>query len=65
MTHLAIFTELPGGATEVDVTQSLQNDDDAFAIPADSFARAVAFAISRPEEADINEIWFRPMRHEL
>jgi hypothetical protein len=30
------------------------------AIPADSFARAVAFAISRPEDVDINEILFRP-----
>ena len=26
------------------------------AIPADSFARAVAFAISQPEDVDINEI---------
>jgi NADP-dependent 3-hydroxy acid dehydrogenase YdfG len=30
------------------------------AIPADSFARAVAFAISQPEDVDINEIVFRP-----
>ena len=35
------------------------------AIPADSFARAVAFAISQPEEVDINEILFRPTRQEL
>lgn len=32
----------------------------AQAIPADSFARAVAFAMSQPEEVDINEILFRP-----
>ena len=34
------------------------------AIPADSFARAVAFAISQPEDVDINEILFRPTRQE-
>jgi len=32
------------------------------AIPADSFARAVAFAISQPEDVDANEILFRPTR---
>ena len=37
----------------------------AYAIPADSFARAVAFAISQPEDVDINEILFRPTRQEL
>jgi NADP-dependent 3-hydroxy acid dehydrogenase YdfG len=34
------------------------------AIPADSFARVVAFAISQPEDVDINEILFRPTRQE-
>jgi NADP-dependent 3-hydroxy acid dehydrogenase YdfG len=34
------------------------------AIPADSFARAMAFAISQPEEVDVNEIVFRPTRQE-
>jgi NADP-dependent 3-hydroxy acid dehydrogenase YdfG len=34
------------------------------AIPADSFARAVAFAISQPDEVDINEILFRPTQQE-
>jgi NADP-dependent 3-hydroxy acid dehydrogenase YdfG len=33
--------------------------------PADSFARAVAFAISQPDEVDVNEIVFRPTRQEL
>ena len=35
------------------------------AIPAGSFARAVAFAISQPEDVDVNEILFRPTRQEL
>ncbi|CBJ40273.1 Putative Short-chain alcohol dehydrogenase precursor (plasmid) [Ralstonia solanacearum CMR15] len=30
------------------------------AIPAASFARMVEFAISQPEDVDINEILFRP-----
>jgi NADP-dependent 3-hydroxy acid dehydrogenase YdfG len=33
-------------------------------IPAESFARAVAFAIGQPEDVDINEILFRPTRQE-
>ena len=33
--------------------------------PADSLARAVAFAISQPEDLDVNEILFRPSRQEL
>jgi len=35
------------------------------AIPAGSFARAVAFANSQPEDVDINEIVFRPTKQEL
>jgi NADP-dependent 3-hydroxy acid dehydrogenase YdfG len=36
-----------------------------YAIPAKSFANMVAFAISEPEEVDVNEILFRPTRQEL
>ena len=38
---------------------------ESVAIPAESFARAVAFAISQPEEVDVNEILFRPTRQGL
>lgn len=34
-------------------------------VSADSFARAVSFAISQPEELDINEILFRPTAQEF
>ncbi len=34
------------------------------AILADSFARAVAFAMSQPDDVDINEILFRPTSQE-
>jgi NADP-dependent 3-hydroxy acid dehydrogenase YdfG len=60
----AVATELPGSATEADVAKSLQDFYAAYAISADSFARAVAFAISQPEDMDVNEILFRPTRQE-
>jgi NADP-dependent 3-hydroxy acid dehydrogenase YdfG len=58
----AIDTELPSSATEPDVAENLKEFYEEYAIPADSFARAVAFAISQPEEVDINEILYRPTR---
>ena len=36
-----------------------------FAIPAESFASMVAFAMTQPEDVDVNEILFRPTRQEL
>lgn len=60
----AVATELPGSATEADVAQKLKDFYDAYAIPAEAFARAVSFAISQPEDVDINEILFRPTRQE-
>ena len=38
---------------------------DDIAIPADSFARAVVFAMSQPDDVDVNEILFRPTRQEF
>ena len=61
----AVDTELPSSATEPDVAENLHKFYKEFAIPADSFARAVAFAMSQPEEVDINEILFRPTRQEV
>jgi NADP-dependent 3-hydroxy acid dehydrogenase YdfG len=60
----AVDTELPNTATEPDIAENLRKLYEALAIPADSFARAVAFAMSQPEEVDINEILFRPTRQE-
>ncbi|MCU1752741.1 SDR family oxidoreductase [Pseudomonas sp. 6D_7.1_Bac1] len=60
----ALDTELPNSITEADVAGQIQKFYQEFAIPADSFARAVAFAISQPAEVDINEILFRPTRQE-
>lgn len=60
----AIATELPSSVTEPDIAQGVQKFYDAIAIPAESFARVVAFAISQPEDVDINEVLFRPTRQE-
>ncbi len=60
----AVATELPDGVTEPDVAAGIRKFYEANAIPADSFARVVAFAMSQPEEVDINEILFRPTRQE-
>lgn len=59
----AVESELPESVTEPDIAESVRKSY-SIAIPADSFARVVAFAISQPEEVDINEILFRPTRQE-
>ena len=61
----ALATELANSITEPDVAESIRAFVRETALPADSFARAVAFAISQPEEMDVNEILFRPTRQEL
>jgi NADP-dependent 3-hydroxy acid dehydrogenase YdfG len=61
----AVATELPDSITERDVSEGIHKFYEQFAIPADSFARAVAFAMSQPEDVDVNEILFRPTRQEL
>ncbi len=61
----AVATELPNSITEADIAKGIGQFYEQYAISADSFARAVAFAISQPEDVDINEILFRPTRQEL
>jgi NADP-dependent 3-hydroxy acid dehydrogenase YdfG len=61
----AVATELPNSITEADVAKGIGAFYDEYAISAESFARAVAFAIGQPEDVDINEILFRPTRQEL
>lgn len=59
----AVATELPDSVTDPEVEQMVRETYKS-AIPADSFARAVAFAIEQPEDIDINEILFRPTLQE-
>ncbi|HEX8239691.1 MAG TPA: SDR family oxidoreductase [Allosphingosinicella sp.] len=61
----AVATELPASVTEPDFAQGIGQFYERFAIPADSFARCVLFAMSQPEDVDINEILFRPTAQEL
>jgi NADP-dependent 3-hydroxy acid dehydrogenase YdfG len=61
----AVRSELPQSITEADVAKGIQDFYAAYAIPADSFARMVAFAIGQPDEVDVNEILFRPTAQEL
>lgn len=56
----AVATELPNTITDKAVAERVNKLYEDVAIPADSFARAVAFAMSQPEDVDINEILFRP-----
>ena len=61
----AVQSELPQSINEADVALGVAEFYEKYAIPADSFARVVAFAISQPEDVDINEILFRPTAQEL
>lgn len=61
----AVDTELPNSITDSDTAEGIKGFYDDVAIPADSFARAVAYAISQPEDVGINEIVFRPTRQEV
>jgi NADP-dependent 3-hydroxy acid dehydrogenase YdfG len=60
-----VATELPNSITDPVAAGRVRKFYADAAIPADSFARTVAFAISQPQEVDINEIVFRPTRQEL
>lgn len=60
----AVATDLPNSVTEPDIAENVRKSYE-IAIPAESFARAVAFAMSQPEEVDVNEILFRPTRQEF
>lgn len=59
----AVATELIDRISEPDIEAEVRART-SFAIPADSFARMVAFAISQPEDVDVNEILFRPTAQE-
>ncbi len=61
----AVKTELLEHITDADVRQANEDYVGAVGISPDSFARVVAFAISQPEDVDVNEIIFRPTSQEL
>ncbi len=59
-----VATELADSVTDPNVRQVVAENYRRTAIPADSFARMVAFAIEQPEDVDVNEILFRPTAQE-
>lgn len=61
----AVESELVDSVTEADVAAGIREFYERTAIPAEAFARMVAFAIAQPEEVDVNEILFRPTAQEL
>ena len=61
----AVATELPNGVTDPATAERIKKFYAEVAVPADSFARVVAFAVSQPDDVDINEILFRPTRQEV
>lgn len=58
----AVATELLNSIGQKDVVEQIKDFVAEIAIPADSFARAVSFAIAQPADVDINEILFRPTK---
>ena len=61
----AVATELPNSVSDPAAAERPRGFYAQVAVPAESFARAVAFALSQPPEVDINEILYRPTMQEL
>ncbi len=61
----AVATELVDHISDPDVAKSTREHVNQIAIPADSFARMVSFAVNQPEDVDVNEILFRPTSQPL
>lgn len=58
-----VATELVESITEPDIAANLRKRYEG-AIPTDSFASMVVFAMSQPADVDVNEILFRPTSQE-
>ncbi|QDV69950.1 putative oxidoreductase [Rosistilla carotiformis] len=61
----AVKTELLEHISEQDVQKTTQDHVAQVGVPAETFARMVAFAVNEPEEVGVNEILFRPTAQEL
>ena len=59
----AVATELPNSITEPEMAERMRKVY-SVAISAESFANMVVFAMSQPDDVDVNEILFRPPRQE-
>ncbi|WP_165855127.1 SDR family oxidoreductase [Marinobacter sp. JSM 1782161] len=56
----AVATELLDHISDQEIREQTQDFVSQIAIPPESFARMVAFAMSEPDDVDVNEILFRP-----
>jgi NADP-dependent 3-hydroxy acid dehydrogenase YdfG len=56
----AVATELLDHISDKEIQEQTKGFVSQIALPADSFARMVAFAVNEPEDVDVNEILFRP-----
>ena len=61
----AVESELKEGSTDPDAVKAVGEFYRANQIPADSVARAIAYAIEQPFDVDINEIVLRPTSQEF
>ena len=56
----AVATELLDHISDKDIQSQTKDFVNQIAVPAETFARMVAFAINEPADVDVNEILFRP-----
>jgi NADP-dependent 3-hydroxy acid dehydrogenase YdfG len=56
----AVATELLEHISEKEIQKQTKDFVSQIAVPAETFARMVAFAVNEPEDVDVNEILFRP-----
>jgi NADP-dependent 3-hydroxy acid dehydrogenase YdfG len=61
----AVTTELLNHISDDDIRSANEAYVKKVGISPESYARMVAFAISQPEDVDVNELVFRPMAQEL
>lgn len=61
----AVASELKFGSSDQQASDAMQAFYEAVEIPADSVARAIAYAIEQPSDVAINEITLRPTRQEF
>ena len=61
----AVESELKYGSSDPEASANIQAFYKEYEIPADSVARAIAYAIGEPEEVAINEITLRPTKQEF
>jgi NADP-dependent 3-hydroxy acid dehydrogenase YdfG len=61
----AVDTELANHITDTEVAAGIQQYNAEYSISPDTLAHAVVYALSQPQDVDINEILFRPTRQEM